>query len=126
MIIALKQQIINRPKKVFKQSIHHRYRLYANKPKKQQSVFLKNKIPELLTGSAIVIRKSVYIPQIVKIVKTKSSNDLCTITYMLLIFVMLIEFPYSIKIKNKMGILANILGILQNAIMIAIIWKFKK
>ena len=47
-------------------------------------------------------------------------------TYILLIFVMLIEFPYSIKIKNKMGILANILGILQNSIMIAIIWKFKK
>lgn len=129
MIVTLKQPIINRPRKLFKSTFspkYKSYRLYAKLPKQSNKVFFKNKIPELLTGSAIAIRKSVYIPQIVKIIKTKSSNDLCTLTYMLLIFVMFLEFPYSIKIKNKMGILANILGILQNAIMIAIIWRFKK
>jgi MtN3 and saliva related transmembrane protein len=82
-------------------------------------------IADLLGYAAAALTTGSFIPQVIKIVKTRQTKDISLGMYMMFIIGVLCWGSYGLMIKSYPVIIANSVGLVLNAIIIFYKLKYK-
>ena len=78
-----------------------------------------------LGRSAGIIMAIAYIPQMMKIIKNKSSRDVSLPMYLIVLTSLIIYEAYAISVRETVFMWTNTLALTQVLIMLGLIWRHR-
>jgi MtN3 and saliva related transmembrane protein len=81
---------------------------------------------ELIGFAAATLTMFSFIPQIIKVIKTKSAHDVSPITLFQLSTGVLLWFIYGVYLKNRVIITANLVTLVSLVILLVLYFRYRK
>lgn len=81
---------------------------------------------ELVGFSAATLTMFSFIPQIAKVLKTKSAHDVSPVTLFQLSAGVLLWFAYGLHLKNRVIITANLVTLVSLVILLILYFRYRK